>query len=43
MLKKKLHLIYSVRENIQCPILLCFEVNTPTPYALTCKIQTFYM
>ena len=29
MLIKRLLLIYSVRENTQCPI-LCFVVNTPT-------------
>ena len=41
MLKIKLLLILSVRENIQCPILLCFGVYKPTQYALSCKIPKF--
>ena len=43
MLKTKLLGIQSVRKNIQCTILLCFGVYTPTPYALSCKIQKFYI
>ena len=35
--------IQSVRENIQCPILLCFGLYTPTPHSLSCKIQKFYI
>ena len=38
MLKTKLLWIYSIRKNIQCPILLCFGVYTPRQYALSCKI-----
>ena len=30
------------KKNIQCPILLCFVVCKPTPYALSFKIQKFY-
>ena len=41
MIKRKLLLILSVRENIQCPILLCFGVYKPTQYALSCKIPKF--
>ena len=33
--------MYSVRDNIQCPILLYFGVYTPTQYALSCKIPKF--
>ena len=43
MLKTKLLSIYSVRKNIQCPFLLCFGVHTSTQYALSCKIQKFYI
>ena len=43
MLKTKLLSIYSVRKNIQCPFLLCFGVYTSTQYALSCKIQKFYI
>ena len=43
MLKAKLLWIESVRKNIQCLILLSFKVYTPTPYALSCKIQKFYI
>ena len=43
MLKAKLRWIYSLRKNIQCLILLCFGVYTPTEYALSCKIQKFYI
>ena len=43
MLKTKLLWIQSVRKYIQCPILLCFKVYTPNPYALSCKIQKFYI
>ena len=41
MLRTKLFLIESVRKNIQCPILTCFGVYTPTQYALSCKIPKF--
>ena len=41
MIKRKLLWIWSVRKNIQCPILLCFGVYTPTLYALSCKIHKF--
>ena len=41
--KRKWLLIYFVRKNIQCLILLYFGVYTPTPYALSCKIQKFYI
>ena len=41
MLREKLPWIESVRKNIQCRILLCFGVYTPTQYALSCKIQKF--
>ena len=34
---------YPSEKNIQCPILLCFGVYTPTPYALSCKIEKFYI
>ena len=42
MLKAELLLRKSVRENIQCPILLCFGVYTLTQYALSYKIPKFY-
>ena len=35
--------LFIVRENIQCPFPLCFGVYTPTQYALSCKIQKFYI
>ena len=34
---------YLSLKNIQCPILLCFGVYTPTPYALSCKIEKFHI
>ena len=43
MLKAKFLFKKSVRKNIQCPILLCFGVYTPSPYALSCKIQKFHI
>ena len=43
MIKTKFLCIQCVRKNIQCPILLCFGVYTPTPYALSFKIQEFYI
>ena len=42
MLKTKFSEYNLSEKNIQCTILLCFEVYTPTPYALSCKIQKFY-
>ena len=41
MLKTTLLVIYSVRRNITCPILLGFRLYTPTQYALSCKIPKF--
>ena len=41
MLKSKLLWIKSVQKNIQCLLLLCFGVYTPTQYALSCKIKKF--
>ena len=43
MLKTKLLWIYSVRKNTQWHVLLCFGVCKPTPYAVSCKIQIFYI
>ena len=40
-LKTKLLWIYSVRKNIQCSILSCFGVFTPTQLVLSCKIPKF--
>ena len=41
MLKKEIALNIICQRNIQCPVLLCFEVYTPTQYALSCKIPIF--
>ena len=41
--KNKIGLNIICQKNIQCPILLCFGVYTPTPYALSCKIQKFHI
>ena len=39
--KNKIALNIICQKNIQCPILLCFGVYTPTQYALSCKIPKF--
>ena len=43
MLNTKLIWIQSVRKNMQYTTLLCFEVYTPTQYALSCKIQKLHI